>query len=489
MTTTQNHRTSRALARGAASLLAGAALFTIGTAAPAAPQADKTAIKAGKVITGAGDPIEDGVIVIEGGRITAVGAAGDIEIPWDATVLDVPDLVAFPGFVEAHVSRGIDRANETLDVAPFLNVRDSIDPVNFYFEEALRNGILAINVSQGVDTVIAGQSMVVKPYGMTVEQMMIKPNSGITMAAAPRRGKTRALQAQALRNAFGDLKSYLGEMAQRKKDGDDFDRREALYQGRELEGEAAKGRPLDSEVWKIEGFELVPRGEVDEKQAPLLAVIENRMTAFVYCGSPLDVHTALRVAGDNGFTESTVLYLDNSCWKAASKIKEAGVSVILESNLVHTESDPITGEETETFVPKVYHDAGIPFALASSNDANRTLWFQAARCVANGIPRDAAMAAVTTTPARMLGLEERCGQIKEGADGSVALLTGDPLSVTTVVQHVVIDGNEVYDRAKDVRVKLLLDGTRPPGTAAEAVEDPYEGDGDDGSDGEDDNQR
>ena len=471
-----------------AAALGGAALMSTTFGATATVQVDKTAIKAGKIITLDGDPIEDGVIVIEGGRVTAVGKAGDIEIPWDADVIEQPELTAFPGYVEAHVARGIDRPNETLDVAAFLNVADSVDPVNFYYEEALRNGILAINVNQGFDTVVAGQGMVVKPWGMTVEEMMIKPKSGLTMAVAPRRGKTRATQAQLLRGAFEELKRYLEDMVQRKKDGDDFDRREALYQGREIEGEDAKGKPLNSDAWTIDGFELVPRGEVDEKQAPLLAVIEGRMPAYIYCATPADVLTALRIAEKNGFTKNTILYLAAPCWKAADAIAEAGVPVILASNLTHTERDPITGEENETFVPKVYFDKEIQFSLASSNDANRSLWFQAARCVAGGIPRDAAIASVTTTPAEMIGLGKRVGSIKVGADGNVVLLTGDPLDVTTVVQHVVIDGKHVYDRAKDVRVRQLLDGTRPPGTTAEdPEEEPWEGDGEgDGNDDEND---
>lgn len=456
-------------------------------AASAAVQVSKTAVKAGKVITLAGEPIENGVIVIEGGRITAVGPQGEVQIPWDAEVIDQPGMVAFPGFVEPHVSRGIDRANETLDVAPFLNVADSIDPVNFYYEEALRNGILTINVQQGVQTVVAGQGMVVKPYGMTVESMMIKPRAGLTMSAAPKRGKTRATQAQALRGAFEDLERYLRDMVQRKKDGSDFDRREALYQGREIEGEDAKGRPLQSSAWKIDGFELVPRGEVDEKRAPLLAVIEGRMHAFIWCSTPLDVHTALGVAEANGFTANTTLALGKSCWKAVDKIKAAGVSVLLEPDLVHTQSDPLTGEEIETFVPKVFFDAGVPFALMSSSDANRTLWFQAAQCVANGIPRSAALAAVTTAPAAILGLDKRVGKIAPGADGQLVLMNGDPLSVTSVVEHVVIDGKHVYDRSKDVRVRQLLDGTRPAGTTSEDPGDEeWGGDGDDGTDPADD---
>ena len=134
-------------------------------------------------------------------------------------------------------------------------------------------------------------------------------------------------------------------------------------------------------------------------------MIEGRLPAFMYCATPQDVHTAIGVADANGITETTILVLGASCWKAAPKIKAAGVSVVLSSALVHTERDPITGEEIETFVPKVFHDAGIPFALSSPNDANRSLWFQAAQCVANGISRADALAAVTTVPARMLGLK------------------------------------------------------------------------------------
>jgi len=460
-------------------LLALATLSLAASDAVATPQVDKTAIKAGTVITLAGEAIENGVIVMEGGRVTAVGSADDVQIPWDATVIDKPDLVAFPGFVEAQVSRGIDRANETLDVAPFLNVRDSIDPVNFYFEEALRNGILTINVQQGNDCVVAGQGMVVKPFGMTVEQMMVKPRSAVKMSAAPKRGKTRATQAQALRVAFEDLERYLQDMVQRKKDGDDHDRREPLYQGRDLWGEAAKGKPLSSTAWSIDGFERIPRGEVDEKREPLLRVIEGKLPVIMWCATPVDVHTALRVAEANGFTGSMTLSLGPACWKAASKIKESGCSVILSSTLVHTERDPITGEEIETFVPKVFHDAGIPFALSSSTDANRSLWFQAAQCVANGIPRADALAAVTTAPAKMLGLEGRVGQLAKGADGHVVLFSGDPLSITSVVEHVILDGKHVYDRSKDVRVQQLIDGTRPPGTAAEDPDqEPWPGDGD-----------
>jgi imidazolonepropionase-like amidohydrolase len=453
-------------------------------AAPLIAGDGRLAIRAGKVITRAGETIENGTIVIENGQITAIGA--EVEIPWDVEVLDASHLTAFPGFVEAHGNRGMDRANENIDVAPFLDIRDSIDPVNFYFEDSLRWGVTTINVQQGNNCVIGGKGMVVKPFGMTVEEMLVRPASGLKLSASPKSGKSRATQAQALRMTFTKLESYLDGLVQQKKDGDDTARRKALYQGRDLESkEAREGRAqAGNATWTVEDLEMVPRGEIDEKQAPLLDLVEGRIPAWFYCGAPMDVRVALEVARDNGFLAQTTLVLSSSCWKAVDEIAESGVPVVLSSTLTHIERDPVTGEEIETFVPTVFKEKGVRFALASSNQSTQSLWFQAATCVAQGMDREDALASVTTVPADILGLGNRVGSLEKGKDGNVLLLSGDPLSVTSFVEYVVLEGRTVYDRSQDVRMRHLLEGETPEGTAPAGAEDPvvHEDEGEDGDD-------
>jgi len=439
------------------------AILVLAAAAPAVA-GDKLAVKAGAVWTMAGEPIENGIVLIEGGKVTAVGSPEAVQIPWDAVVLDVPELVAAAGWVEAHTSNGTDRANESIDVAPYLDVRDSIDPVSFYFEDCVRSGITTINVQQGNETVIAGVGMIVKPKGLTVEEMLVRPRSGIKMSAAPKNNKSRATQAQELRNAFATLRRHLEQLVQEKRDGNDRARREALYQGRDLSGERGKGRAMTGKAWVVEGLELVPRGEIDEKQEPLLDVVEGNLPVYFSCEAPMDVRLALEIARDNGFLHRTTLVLRAACWKAADLIAEAGVPVVLDPTLVHTEKDPISEEEIETFVPGVFADKGVSFALSSSNATNESLWFQVATCVAHGMSRAQALAAATTAPAKMLGLEGRVGALTAGADGNVVLYDGDPLSVRSFVQYVVIDGQVVYDRSKDVRTKHLLEGVQPENT-------------------------
>ncbi len=443
--------------RSSSAALVALGLFLTG-AAPVARSGGNLVIEAGRIVTQANGEIQDGVIVIQDGRITAVGSADAVERPWDAPVVGGPEYVAFPGFVEAHTSRGMDRANESVDVAPFLDIRDSIDPVSYYFEDVLRNGITTLGIQQGDNCVVGGQGMIVRPVGMTVEEMAVRIHFGLKLCAAPKGGNSRATQAQALRGAFADLRRELERLVKEKRDGVDLARREALFQGRDLEAEEAQGRAMGGTVWKVEGLETVLRGEIDKKILPLLEIVEGRRDVFFYCGAPMDVQLALEIARENGFLHKTTLVLDDSCWKAADLVAEAGVPVVLDATLVHVERDPRTGKEIETFVPGVFAERGVRFALASSNASDRSLWYQAALATGLGLDRQDALDAVTVRPAEILGLGDRLGRLEVGFDGNVVLFSGDPLEVTSWVEHVIIDGVEVYDRAADPRNKHLYEG-------------------------------
>ncbi|HED65834.1 MAG TPA: hypothetical protein ENJ09_09800 [Planctomycetes bacterium] len=460
----------------------GLALAAPLSAGPAT-SSDKLVIEAGRIITMAGDDIEDGVIVIENGRITQVGTADEVEKPWDAPVLGGPDFVAFPGFIEAHTSRGMDRANENIDVAPFLDVADSIDPIAYYFEDCLRYGVTTANVQHGPACVIGAQGRIVRPVGMTIEEMTLRPRFGLKISVIPKQGKSRATQMQALRQTFEGLRRYLEDLVEKERDERGYAEREALFQGRELDEEEKEGRAMEGVAWKVDGLEIIPRGAIDEKQAPLLDLVEGRRAVFISCASPVDIGHALELARDNGFLARTTLVITPGCFKAADEIAEAGVPVVLDGGLVWRERDPRTGEEEETFVPKVLADKGIRFALSSENPSQHSLWYQAALAVGYGLDREEALAAVTTTPAEILGLGDQLGSIEPGKLGNVLLLSGDPLSITSWVERVVIEGREVYDRNTDIRNKQLLDGTQPFGTQA-SVGEPGDDDAADDGEGE-----
>src|SRR5262249_14362638 len=157
------------------------------------------------------------------------------------------------------------------------------------------------------------------------EEMTVRPLFGMKLSAKPKNGKSRATQMQALRFAFDDLRFYLEGLVEKEKDDQGYAKREALFQGRDLEAEKAKGRPLSSTAWKLEGLELIPRGAIDERYEPLLDLLEGRYTLFFHCGDALDVGHALEIARANGLLPKTVLVIEEDCWKAVDLIAEAGV--------------------------------------------------------------------------------------------------------------------------------------------------------------------
>lgn len=128
----------------------------------------KVALTGGRVVTVSGADIEEGIVLIENGVITAVGD-GSLAIPYDAMEVDCTGMVLSPGFVHPHSTAGLDIPNENLAVAPFVDVYDAIDPSRFFFEDALRNGVSTIHVVQGNNCVVGGVSRIVHPIGLSAD--------------------------------------------------------------------------------------------------------------------------------------------------------------------------------------------------------------------------------------------------------------------------------------------------------------------------------
>ena len=146
------------------------------TDAPQVHAQEQIAIKGGRIVSVAHPPIDGGVILIREGRIQAVGK--DIPIPSDYKVIDATGKVILPGFIEAHSSRGMDQANERNNNVPFLSVLDAIDPGQEYFEDCRRNGVTTVAITPGDDTMIGGQTAIIKTAGAIVDQMAVKRPAG-----------------------------------------------------------------------------------------------------------------------------------------------------------------------------------------------------------------------------------------------------------------------------------------------------------------------
>jgi len=440
-----------------ASLLSSALL-----AAPALAGGDSAAVRGGTIVNPDGTRVEKGVVVIVGGKITAVGPA-DTAIPSDATVFEADGKVVFPGMVLAHTQVGLDVTNENVPVAPFVNVYDSLEPNSAEFEECLRTGITTVHSIQGNNTVIAGLSRIVRPQGDMVDAMTVRPDYALKLSITPRAGFNRMTQMAELRRAFADLQAHVEAVAEKRYEEEKKKKDEKVLV---LPDEASK-----------EGMAHVTIDDLDARWRTLWRASKGEVPLFVHCDRATDVTHGIEWLREMKLLEKSVFVVGTEAFKAVDSLKRAGRPVILSGILVHREVDLLTGKQVETFVPKVFADAGVPFVLQPNGfgfTADGHLWYQAARCVREGVARDVALKAVTQAAADAIGMGDTLGSIAVGKWGNVAILSGDPLDQATVVEKLLLEGHLAYDRSTDRRLKELTTGQDLPPAKADAAAAPAE---------------
>lgn len=402
------------------------ALLVLAAPFAAPPKDDVVVVKAGRIITVSGEEIVDGVIVIREGKIEAVGKG--LEVPWDAKVIDVSKQTVVPGYVETHTSRGVDRANENVPSVPFVSTFDSVNPLDPYFEDSLRQGITTMFVSPGNGTMIGGQGCVLKPVGSITETMTLVKNHALKLSLDPRPGMSRMAHLAALRRELDEVLDFLKDHEEK--------RREVPT--------AAGGAPAG------------PAPEMEIKREVMAKFLQGKLTAFVYCPTASDVLRAIELSKKYKFRMKLVLGRDT--WKAADDIAKEKLDVILPADMIFWETDEEKHEEVLRVLPAIFAKAGVKFAFQTESSATGSgyLWYQAAAAVRHGLSRADAIKAVTRIPAEILGIEARVGTIEKGKDANLVVLTGDPLDARTWVDQVIVEGKTVYERSKDTKLRRIL---------------------------------
>ena len=448
----------------AASLLPALLLAAPLAAGPAAAQEGNIAVRAGKVITEPGTVIENGTVIVQNGRIVAVGGP-DLEVPFDTMLREFPEGVLFAGFTEAHTSNGMDRANENVPVAPFLNVADSIDPVSFFFEDELRGGVTALGVIPGNNCVIGGQGAIISPVGRTVEEMAMNANMGMKIAIGPKWGWSRSTQLAELREAKSKLDDSLRRLGQKLLD-DQADEADAKKAGEEADEKKDDHDNLDRAGGFIRfgddfpGKDLISEEDLNDVDRGLCEIFNNNVRIWLSCPDATDVVHGLRWLNEHNLIHNTVFVIEAGAHKVAETLAKTGRPVVLTGGLFHIEVDPVTRKEKRTFVPKVFSDLGVDLAIGSEKGrmGPDRLAYQAATCVREGVSPAIALSMVTRNAAEAWGMEGKIGVLKEGAVGNMVVMSGAPLSLQSKVLKVWIGGKEAYDRENDERLQRLLEG-------------------------------
>jgi imidazolonepropionase-like amidohydrolase len=396
-------------------------------APPLEAQTTPIAFQGAYLIPISGPEIEDGTLVIQAGRVLAVGPRGQVTIPAGATVVDATGKVIMPGLVDTHSHiGGGDGGDGTSALHPGVRILDALNPRDDGIRKARSGGITTVNVMPGSGHLMSGQTAYIKLRdGNTINDLLFCSDpereicGGMKMANGtnPRRPPpfpgTRARAASMMRDLF--------------------------VQAQEYQRASSPTRDLGMEA--------------------MVEILEGRRIVHFHTHRHDDVLTVLRLAREFGFR--VVLQHVSDAWMVADEI--AAADEVLGSSIIIIDAP---GGKLEAMNVSFTSGAALERAGARSvgfhtDDGitdSRFFLRSAAIAVRVGMSREAALRGLTLSGAEMMDLADRVGSLTPGKDADLVILSGDPLSVYTRVEETWIEGMRVFDLSNPADRGLAVGG-------------------------------
>jgi len=380
--------------------------------------------------------VDDAVVVVRDGKIDRIGPAREIEIPPGLEVVDCGRDWLCPGFIDlhCHIAGKSFLVNDINDMVfltnPELRVSSAVEPENANLLRAVAGGVTSVLFIPGSGTNMGGQGVLLKTGFPTYEEMEIRNPGSLKLAQAgnPERwavGVGRSLMNWNTRNTFQRGLAYAREYVEERKRA----------------GADSFSRPERNIQW--DAFPpLLERKTQVSTHTQMYQVVLMTLT-MVRQEFGLDVYI------DHG---------EFAGMRAAALAQEIGVPAILGPRELDGTIVPLCPGTDGKFVGIAagYQQAGhkrIGFNTDSPIVPEEELPVQATMSVHYGFD-DSEMDSVrglTIVPAMTAGIADRVGSLAPGKDADILVVTGDPIDPRNVVQRVFIEGETVYDEARDGR--------------------------------------
>lgn len=489
MTSSRTNRGLCAAVAGALALLAPAKLSAAET------QPEILVLKVGRIYTMTGDPIERGLVIVRDGRIESVGR--DLAVPAGAQVIELPDAVLTPGLIDAccavdseipqaatgsfrgsaesgsfwntlaatrtarpaaaaalrdiepeedfpddlpstALSAGDDRppeiswAEQSSEVTPQFRVLDAANLFSNDFVRLVKGGVTTVYVSPDSANVIGARGAIVKTAG-PLDRRIVRPADAVkaSLGVDPiYRGGSNNTPPR-----YGPPPNFRTRRPTTRM-GVEWVFRKAFY-------DALRTRAGQS----VHGADAPPA----EAVPVLLEVLDGQVPLRFQARMQQDIVTALRLAAE--FKLRFVLEEATEAYRCLPELRAGNVPVIF-GPLFMTPSGwrAETGEthRPRLNAPQQLVDAGLELALTAQELRDEAgLVRQAMVAARHGLAADQALRAITSTPAKLLGLSGELGVVAPGARADLVAWSTEPLEAASRVVLVLIDGQIVYRPESD----------------------------------------
>ena len=361
--------------------------------------------------------IEDGVLLVKGETIAAVGKRGEVVIPEDAEVIDLKGKVLFPGLVCTHSHIGkVQGGDGSSPIQPGVRVLDSIDVLDSTFEKARAGGITMANLMSGSGHLLSGQTAYLKLRdGKTIEDLAVRNEDG-SMAGGIK-----------MANGTNSIRGSGGSPGTRGKSA-------ALVRAQFIKAQRYREK-------LAKGGDDPP--ERDLAMEALVEVLEGKRVVHHHTHRHDDIITVLRLKKEFGF--KVVLHHVSEAWKVADEIAEAGVSC----SIIYLDSPggKLEARDLEWKNGAELEKRGVLTAFHTDDPINDSRWFlrSAGLAVRSGMSRQKALEAVTIAGAEMMDQAGQTGSLTAGKKADFIVLNGDPLSIYTRILETHVEGKKVFD--------------------------------------------
>ena len=400
-------------------------------------QEKPTAYINARIIPIVGQPIEQGILLVQNGKITAVGDARTVRLSADVVQIDLQGKTIMPGLVDSHSHIGEPAgADGSAPIQPDVRILDSINPRSGSIQRAQSGGITTVNVMPGSGHLDSGQTLYLKlrDDAVKIEDLLIYGADGKYMGGIKFANGTNPMRTGG--GTFPGTRSKSAALV-----------REQFVRAREYADKVKKAGNDKSK--------MPPRDLALETLAEVLA--GNRVVHF-HTHRADDIMTILRLQKEFGFR--LVLHHVSEGWKVADEIAKAKVpcSIIL----IDSPGGKLETTDIRFETPAILDKAGVMFGFHTDDYITDSRFFlrEAAIGVRGGLSREKALYALTLANAKILDLDKRVGSLETGKDADFIVLSGDPLSVYTHVLQTYVEGVKVFDRTdpKDYLIAVGGDG-------------------------------
>ncbi len=386
------------------------------------------------VINATGQTINDGVLVVRGGKVVAVGPRSSTRVPSDAQVVDVTGKTIMPGIVDTHSHIGGGAgADGSSPIQPDVRILDAVNVRDTSFMRARAGGITTVNIMPGSGHLLSGQTVYIKlRRGSTIEDLAIRDAAGNIAGGIKMANGTNPLRP----NSTGPFPGTRAREASLM--------REQLVRAQEYR---EKVRRAGGDKTKMPARDLALEA--------LAEALDGKRVVHFHTHRHDDILTAIRLSKEFGFR--LVLHHVTEGWKVADEIARANVPASL--TVVDSPGGKLEAVDARLDTAAVLDRAGVLVAIHTDDyiTDSRLLLRSAALAVRAGLPREKAVYALTLAGARMLDLQDRVGSLEAGKDADFIVLSGDPFSVYTHVLETYVEGVKVFDRS-DKQDRLYATG-------------------------------